>query len=105
MKINETIKTCYLIELSNKRNISIDAEELPKVLEGIKSGNPVIVKQGIFNPSFFVSIVKDEKRITEVFEENKMRKFDIEQGTAKLAELKPLENIFKELKLLKGPEL
>ena len=102
-KIKETIKTAYLIELSNKRSIKIDPSELPKVLEGIKSGNPVIVKQGIFNPSFFVSIVLDEKRITEIVDENKLRRFAIEQGMERSAKLEPLKNIFEQVKLLEAP--
>ncbi len=52
----------YLVELSNKREIPIDEDELPRVLAGIKSGNPVKVRQGIFNPSFFVAIVGDSSR-------------------------------------------
>jgi len=103
MKYQEQIKKAYLIELSNKRTIQIDPKELDSVLEGIKSGNPVKVKQGIFNPSFFVDIVLDEKRITEIIEENKLRKFQIERGE-KPAELKPLKDIFEEVDLLKAPD-
>ncbi len=105
MKIKEEIKTAYLVELSNKTKIQIDPNELPRVLEGIKSGNPVIVRQGIFNPSFFVDIVQDEKRITEVMEDNKLRKFAIEQGMEKPVQLKPLKDIFEESKhLLEKPK-
>ena len=52
----------YLIELSNKREIPIDGDELLNVIEGIKTGSPVKVRQGIFNPSFFVAIVEDQER-------------------------------------------
>ena len=101
MILKEEIKNCYLVELSNKTKIQIDPDELSKVLEGIKSGMPVIVRQGIFNPSFFVSIVKDEKRITEILESNERDRFNIEHGNSKPKQLRPLSDIFREVKLLK----
>ncbi len=52
----------YIIELSNKRQIPIDQDELLDVMKGVAAKVPVIVRQGIFNPSFFVSIVEDEER-------------------------------------------
>ncbi|MFA6314950.1 MAG: hypothetical protein WC648_01090 [Candidatus Paceibacterota bacterium] len=52
----------YLIQMSRGIPIPIDAEELQKVLQGIQTKSPVIVKQGIFNPSFFVSIIEDSDR-------------------------------------------
>lgn len=53
------------IILSNKSEIKIDDDELPTVIEGIQRGRPIKVRQGIFNPSFFVSIVPDRDRIEE----------------------------------------
>ncbi len=91
----------YLIELSNKTKIQIDPDELESVLQGIKSGNPVRVRQGIFNPSFFVSIVEDTKRIKALIEHNNRNDFNIKQGYEKPAKLKPLKDIFKEIKKLK----
>lgn len=52
----------YLIQLSSKVEIPIDDDELSIVLEGIKTGSPVKVRQGIFNPSFFVAIIEDKER-------------------------------------------
>lgn len=107
IKVKETIKTCYLIELSNKQSIPIDPDELPKVLQGIKTGNPVIVRQGIFNPSFFVDIVSDRKRILEVEEWNKTMDWQIRQGMSEPAKLEPLHDIFAEVKdkyLLQAPK-
>lgn len=88
----------YLIELSNKTKIPIDADELPKVLQGIRSGLPVIVRQGIFNPSFFVDIVEDKKRIQEINEFNDTIRFQIEQGFKKPKKLEPLKDIFVKVK-------
>ncbi len=107
VKTKETIKTCYLIELSNKQSIPIDTDELPKVLQGIKSGNPVIVRQGIFNPSFFIDIVIDKKRILEIAEFNRDNAFAIKEGLLEKNELKPLKDIFAEVRnkcLLKAPK-
>ena len=53
----------YVVKLSDRTEIQIDGEELEAVLTGIRSGNPVRVKQGIFNPSFFTAIVLDEDRV------------------------------------------
>lgn len=52
----------YIVKLSNKAEIPIDEDEVPRVVEGLKSGTLVKVRQGIFNPSFFVAVVEDEKR-------------------------------------------
>jgi len=55
----------YEIVLSNKTILKIDADEVEKVVQGISSGGSVIVRQGIFNPSFYVAIKEDRERITE----------------------------------------
>jgi len=53
----------YRIILSNtKEYIVIRDDELPKVLRGISERNPVAVKEGIFNPSYFVAIFPDYER-------------------------------------------
>ena len=52
----------YFVQLSNKTEVPIDEDELQNVLTGIQSGSPVKVRQGIFNPSFFVAIVEDYSR-------------------------------------------
>lgn len=49
----------YKIILSTGDPIKVNKEELESVLAGINSGNPVKVNQGIFNPSFFVSIQEE----------------------------------------------
>ena len=98
MEYTEEIKTTYLIELSNKTKIAIDPEELDSVIQGIKSGFPVKVKQGIFNPSFFICIVKDEKRIMEIMEDNHKNRHFIESGKAKPKQLKPLDDVFAKVR-------
>ena len=57
----------YKIVLSNtKESITIREDELPKVLKGIQEGNPVVVLEGIFNPSYFVAILPDYDRAKAV---------------------------------------
>lgn len=53
----------YKIILSGKNNeIKIDAEELPMIMEAIGKGGLVACKQGIFNPSYVISITEDVDR-------------------------------------------
>lgn len=51
--------------LSTGNSIKIDEEEFQKVFLSIQSGMPVLVKQGLINPSFIVSIIPDLKRLKE----------------------------------------
>jgi len=63
----------YKIILSNtKETITIREEELKKVLQGITSGNPVMVLEGIFNPSYYVAIVEDKDRMRSLAESERM---------------------------------
>jgi len=65
----------YKIILSNcKQGITIREEELKSVLAGINSGSIVIVKEGIFNPSYFVGIVEDKERMDEIAEYLKLER-------------------------------
>jgi len=57
----------YKIVLSNtKETITIRENELMKILRGIEERNPVVVLEGIFNPSFFVAILPDYDRMKSV---------------------------------------
>ena len=73
-------------------------KEIPKVLQGLQSGKIVILKQGIFNPSFFICIVKDEKRIMEIMEDNHKNRYFIESGKDKPKQLKPLDDVFAKVR-------
>lgn len=53
----------YLVQLSNKTEVQIDADELPLITEGIKTSSPILLRSGIINPSFIVCIIKDEERM------------------------------------------
>lgn len=53
----------YKIILSNtKEFITIREDELTKALKGIQEGNPVMTREGIFNPSYFVAILPNYER-------------------------------------------
>ena len=84
----------YLVSLSNGAKIGIDPDELPRVLEAVRTGRPAIVRQGIFNPSFLVSITDDQKRVEGFLEDTK---YNPEKRKAGLG---LLEDIFKDMKLL-----
>ena len=51
---------------SSEKKVEITAEEYSaNILKGIIGKNPVKVRRGIINPSFYVSIVKDTERSEE----------------------------------------
>ena len=53
----------YKIVMSKGPEIPIDEDELEKILTAIRTGNPVVVRQGMFNPSFWVSMSEDKERV------------------------------------------
>ena len=67
--------------MSKGNPIQIDEDELEKAAEAIKTGAPRILRQGIFNPSFYVSIIEDSERIDEYW-----RKMNAVQDSNKYAE-------------------
>ena len=86
----------YKIILSNtKDTITIREEELNKVMEGIKIGGVVVCLEGIFNPSYFVAIVKDKERMDAIF--------DAEKYGSKFPESSPFAKLLGE-KYAKLPE-
>ncbi|KKK91935.1 hypothetical protein LCGC14_2707970, partial [marine sediment metagenome] len=54
--------------MSRGDDLRIDSDELPKVLEAISSGTPAMVRSGIFNPSFYVSIIRDAERMKAYYD-------------------------------------
>lgn len=93
---------------TSRGSVKIDQDEVNKVLQGISSGDPVVVRQGIINPSFFVNIIEDVERMKEHREridEIKQKNEQFEQyGVGQKQEypqLQPLQNIFSDIKLLR----
>ena len=78
----------YQIILSNtKETITIREDELEMVLKGIHLGTPVIVREGIFNPSYFVAIIPDYRRMEHIAEARR-GKYDPEEPA-------PFEHLLK----------
>ena len=80
----------FKIILSSKTEILIDEDELDSVLKAINVGAISKVRQGIFNPAFFIAIVPAK----EYMEQYRLdHKYEIRDKTAPA--LPPvLENVF-----------
>lgn len=110
----EKTQAAYKIIMSRGNPIQIDADEMAKVISAMQNAQPCKVKQGIFNPSFYVEIVEDEERMKawrdEISKARQHNKFDRNYNEGKnqktKPELKPLKNIFEgvPLKLESSPE-
>ena len=94
----------YFVVLSTKDCVRCDSDEVKGVLEGIEKGAIIVLRQGIINPSFFVSIIEDKKRNEElrskVFNVLRENEFILGMGEDKgfksLPEVKRLQDIFKD---------
>lgn len=79
----------YLVNLSKGEPVQIDEEELAKVVQALQAGSIAILKQGIINPSYVISITPDTQRIREWLED--VNKYNDEEkrknGIAPLKEL------------------
>lgn len=104
MILEETIKKGYLLHFSNGSDIKIDEDEIQKVFSGIATGNIVVVKQGAFNPSYFVNLTIDDDRMARLYDEVKRNQYWIEKGERKYPQLTPLENILENIKGLPKPQ-
>lgn len=52
----------YKVIISGAQDdVTIDEDEIPKVVEAAKGNDLVAVKHGVINTSFFVGIVRDRK--------------------------------------------
>lgn len=98
------MKKGYKIIMMSKHEIPIEAEEVKKVLRGIAEGSPVVLKQGIFNPSAYSCIIEDNTRMSKIRETN-----EIGQYTGNyITHYEELPNIFagiQELSALKTSDI
>ena len=90
----------YIVKTSVRADIKIDADEVPKILEGIRRGVPIVLRQGILNPSFFAAIVEDTERLENYHHDLSLARHEVENGTRKAPELKMLKDIFEGIKSL-----
>lgn len=81
------MKAFKIITTAKGYEIKIDPEEVVKVFNARRSGNDVLLKQGMFNPSHYVLLVEDKDR--EMVKETD----DNGHYTGKVMP-KPLEDIF-----------
>lgn len=79
----------FHVVLSSGKPIPIDRSEIQDIVNGLNSGSIIVCKQGIFNPSFFVSISEDTKRWEQVRE-------------SVSGEGRVLDNLFADVDLLEG---
>lgn len=101
LSVNQCMKNRpYKIIMSRGDSISIDAFEIEKVLDAVSSGSPAMLKSGIFNPSFFVSIVLDEDRMSSFYDE--LRYFDNQEDSRRQELLaagpSPLKDMFEDIR-------
>lgn len=83
--------SAYIVKLSDKSEVKIDADEVQNVVSGIQSGQPVKVRRGIFNPSFFVCLIEDVDRL-KAWRDDQPAWNSINYGEVK--PLQPLQDIF-----------
>jgi len=97
---------CYEVILSTKDRIKCDADELWRVVEGLKTGSLVKLRQGFFNPSFYVAIVLDKVRHTDfkdkVWSTVKSNIQELEYGGSNM---KPLPELINNSNIFKGVNL
>lgn len=91
-RITTGVQEAYLLILSTGPAIPFDPEELEKVRAAIRGGKIATLKRGMFNPSFFVSVVQDEKRYTRFLEDTKYP--DERSRQKRLAGMRPLSDLF-----------
>lgn len=83
----------YKVVMMGGSEIKIDKDEIPNVLQALKTGNPCMVKQGIFNPSSYSCIVADTER--ELIKEK-----DDNGHYTGVTKVKLLKDIFSNVKTL-----
>ena len=74
--------------MSHGDAIKVDEDEVREVMMGIDGKHPIIVKQGLINPSFVVSVVVDKDRVEKTY------------GDGSVSGLATLENVFDNVKKL-----
>ena len=83
----------FLVVLSTGPAIPIDADEVEKVIQARLTGSDAALRRGMFNPSFYVSLVLDDKRISSFKED---LQYMSESRRVKILEIGPqkLKSVF-----------
>lgn len=87
------ITKAYIARLSGEAYVKIDGDEIEKVISGMESGRPILVRHGLINPSYIIGIMEDRDRTREWNDECD-RGFG-EGDAARERGMKPLRNIFE----------
>ncbi len=87
----------YKVVMSKGDDIPFDGDELQNVVIAINNKQSVRLRQGFFNPSFYVSIVQDVKRVGDFYEDTRYDQDRRARG------LEPLKDIFADLPKLGAP--
>lgn len=55
----------FKINMSKGDPIACDPDELSKIILAIKTNQPCIIRSGLFNPSYYVTVTLDKERVAE----------------------------------------
>ena len=98
----------YIVKM-NGLNVQIDQDEVGAVFEGILKGQPIKVRRGLINPSYYIGIVEDQERIKNYLEEvnqiiSNNKNYDVYKIGWKqpIPEFQKLSDIFDGIKLPSG---
>lgn len=83
----------YVARLSNEGYVKIDHDEIEKVVAGMERGHPIILRNGIINPSYITGIMEDRDRIREWHDECNRGNGDGDK--ARDSGIRSLKNIFE----------
>lgn len=83
----------FIVVCSGSLRIPVDEDELLKVYQAISSGDPTILRQGWFKPSYFIGVVEDEEKMKRLYDD---LKYDIRDG--KVTEYPKYKDLFPELR-------
>lgn len=93
----------FRVTMSKGDPIKIDEDEIDGVVEGMNNGSVIIVKRGIINPSYLVSIDPDGERIQE-WNRDCQRSYGGQGELARKNGIKSLDSIFGKTKIGKAIE-
>lgn len=101
IKVHRT--KAFKVVMSRGDAIQIDEDEVDLVVEGMNTGQAIIVKRGVINPSYLVSIEQDKDRI-EAFRRDCQATYVEDNGKtqgliAYEKGIEPLESIFGKTKI------
>ena len=97
----------FIITMSRGEKLKIDDDEMPKIVEAMQKGTPCRIRQGLFNPSFYISVAEDTGRMKDFRREVQQvkqhndhdRNYNDGKHQKSKPEFKKLTDIFEGVKL------